>query len=205
MDDWADGHGPAKMGDGSLASDKRVLVDKDSEAAVAGILDKAGREPNGQLSSDASPMAAVFPKGVAAVLQSMSPMGVCDPAREAQRARAKELVDELYERVPWEDFMAELSSRDVVLVKTKVLRDKENIRQAYYTGHMNADSIAEEAGRKIKSFLEAARLLIEGLYVEEGEPEAIKTLIDSAIGETHHAANELKQIRVQMSDARSKI
>ncbi len=233
MDDWADGHGYGsghrtpeeipKEGEateealhamemaGVNAKDKHITIDKDSEAAVAGILDKATREPHGQLgenpdgtqiTSESHRTTPGFPVGVAAVLQAISPMGVCDPSRQAQRDRAKELVDELYERVPWEDFIAELSSRGTVLVKAKDLQAKDEIRQVYYTGHMNADAIAEEAGRKIRSFLGAAKLLVDCLYVEEGEPETIKTLISSAISEVNRAGGELVAVRKRMHEAR---
>lgn len=207
--------------EGINASDREqsVVLDKDGRIAVQGILEKTTREPHGELGENPNGtlitseahrttkplLSGVLPKNIAGALSTPKLMGV--PLSEKEKAdndRAKELVDELFERIPWEVVIAELHERGHTLISIKELKMRDAKASALRSAFIHADGIAESGARKIRTYLDAASLLCEGLYAEEGDPEVIKTLISSALGVTYCNERELKGNRVRLRDAEEK-
>lgn len=190
MDDYADGY------------DK--ITDESLKEELDSVLAKTKREVNGDFGDYDDRIRDVerLKEELDSVLEKTKREDVpLTDERIAKKARAKELVDELFNRVPWNDFMDELSGRGHTLKTVKEIRKKNDLRQTYYTAHMNADSVADQATGNIRRLLDAAYLLTEGLDVEEGEPDAIKTLISSAISEAHKTDRELRIVRKRVNKA----
>lgn len=154
----------------------------------------AKRDPNEKANALAK---SVLPENIANVVAGLLPSGVEPQGID----RARELVEEIFERVPWDAVTRAMEERSHKIVQIDRLKSLERKSVEFLMNGNRTDGVASHSAGILTTLLHAQRILLNGLCVEEGNLEAVQGIRDELSSQINHMEAELKRLR----EARDKI